>query len=195
MRKIVVGISGASGSVYGFRLVQALAAASGVETHLVISAGAKRTMEVESNLDSAEVEKLADFVHDERDLAAPIASGSFGAHAMVVLPCSIKTLSAIANCYADNLLTRAADVMLKERRTLILGVRETPLHRGHLKLMLEATENGAVIVPPMVALYNHPKSVEEVIDHGVGRVLDLLEVEHDLYRRWTGPGGSAEVSS
>jgi 4-hydroxy-3-polyprenylbenzoate decarboxylase len=195
MRKIVVGISGASGTVYGFRLVQALAAVSGVETHLVITSGAKRTMAAESDLDSAEVEKLADHVHGEYDLAAPIASGSFGADAMVVLPCSIKTLSAIANCYSDNLLVRAADVMLKERRPLILGVRETPLHKGHLKLMLEAADNGAVIVPPMVALYTRPKSVEEVIDHGVGRVLDLLKVEHDLYRRWTGPGDAAERSS
>jgi 4-hydroxy-3-polyprenylbenzoate decarboxylase len=186
MRKIIVGISGASGSVYGFRLLEALAAADGVQTHLVITEGGRRTMAVESDLDPAKVEALADVVHDERNLAASIASGSFGADAMAVLPCSIKTLSAIATSYSDNLLTRAADVMLKERRPLILGVRETPLHKGHLKLMLAAADIGAVIVPPMVALYNHPKTVEEVIDHGVGKVLDMLGVDNALYRRWDG---------
>lgn len=186
MRKIVVGISGSRGSPYGLRLVEALASVDDVQTHVVITEGGRRTMAIESEFDPTKVEALADVVHDARDMAAPIASGSFGADAMAVLPCSIKTLSSIANSYADNLLTRAADVMLKERRPLDLGVRENPLHKGHIKLMLAAADIGAIIVPPMVAFYNRPKTVEEVIDHGVGRVLDMLGVHNALYRRWEG---------
>lgn len=187
MRRIIVGISGASGALYGIRLLEELRAAQGVQTHLVLSRAALRTIDLETGWTRARVEALADAVHDVDDLAAPIASGSFPAEAMVVAPCSMRTLSAISLSLADNLLTRAADVALKERRTLVLCVRETPLHAGHLRRMLEAAELGAVIAPPLVALYHKPATVDEVIDHGVGRLLDALNVPHSLYRRWEGP--------
>jgi 4-hydroxy-3-polyprenylbenzoate decarboxylase len=186
MRRIIVGVSGASGSVYAVRLLEALKEADGVESHLIVSPSAVRTLELETGMAQAELAALADVVHDHGDMAAPVASGSFRADSMAVVPCSIKTLSAIANSYADNLLTRAADVMLKEGRKLVLGVRETPLHKGHLKLMLHAADIGALIVPPMVACYHKPTSVEEVVDHGVGRILDMLDVEHGLFTRWEG---------
>jgi 4-hydroxy-3-polyprenylbenzoate decarboxylase len=184
MRRIVVGISGASGSIYGVRLLEALRPMEDVETHLVLTCGAVRTLELETDRTRSEVEALADEVYDVEDIAAPIASGSYPVEAMVVVPCSIKTLSAISSSYADNLLTRAADVALKEGRKLVLCVRETPLHKGHIKLMLAAAELGAAIVPPMVALYHKPATVDEVIDHGVGRILDTLNIMHQLYKRW-----------
>jgi len=186
MRRIVVGITGASGTIYGIKLLEALKQSMGVESHLVITPSALRTMELETDFTRAEVERLAHHVHDAENIASPLASGSFPVEAMAVVPCSIKTLSAIAHSYADNLLVRAADVSLKEGRKLILGVRETPLHKGHLKLMLAAAELGATIVPPMVALYHKPRSINEVVDHGVGRILDCLEIPHELYRRWEG---------
>lgn len=184
--KVIVGISGASGVIYGIRLLEALKAAKGVETHLVLSSTAKLNITLETDYTVAQVEGLADTTHNDRNLAASISSGSFRCDAMVVAPCSMKSLSAIVNSYTDTLLTRAADVTLKDRRPLVLVPRETPLHLGHCKLLLEAAQLGAVIAPPMPAFYNRPSRVEEIVDHTVGRLLDLLGVESDLVRRWQG---------
>jgi 4-hydroxy-3-polyprenylbenzoate decarboxylase len=191
-RRIVVGISGASGVVQGIRLLEILARIDAIETHLVISNAGKQTIALETDRSIADVEALADHTYRSGDIAASLSSGSFQTSAMVVIPCSIKTLSGIANCYTDNLLTRAADVVLKERRPLVLVVRETPLHLGHLRLMTSATEMGAVIMPPMPAFYHRPDSVQDIVDQTVNRVLDLLHIEldADLFARWRG-GGAA----
>jgi 4-hydroxy-3-polyprenylbenzoate decarboxylase len=185
--RIVVGISGASGAVYGVRLIEVLSARPDVETHLIMSAGARTTIQYELDRDPAEVEALADVTHAERDLAAAVSSGSFITAAMVVAPCSMRTLSGVANSAADNLIVRAADVHLKERRPLVLVVRETPLHAGHLRLMSEATAAGAVILPPVPGFYQRPQSVADIVDHTVGKVLDVLGIhDHELFRRWNG---------
>ncbi|TAL15871.1 UbiX family flavin prenyltransferase [bacterium] len=184
MRRIVVGITGASGSAYGIRLLEVLKDSPEIETHLILTTAGRKTLSLESGRTPEEVEALADFRHDPEDLAAPLSSGSFKVDSMVVVPCSMKSLSAIVNSYGADLLSRAADVTLKEGRKLILCPRETPLHKGHLKLMLFAAELGAVILPPMVAFYHKPKSVEEIVDHTVGRILDTLEVDSDLFKRW-----------
>ena len=186
-RRIVVGISGASGAIYGIRTLLALRAAAGVEVHLVVSSGARATIEYETDSTVADVQALAHVVHDEKDLAAPLASGTFITHGMVVAPCSIRTLSSIANSLNDNLITRAADVHLKERRPLVLMVRETPLHAGHLRLMREASLAGATILPPVPGFYIRPKTIDELVDHSVGKALDQLGIEHSLFRRWNGP--------
>lgn len=185
-RRIIVGISGASAPHYGVRLLEVLAADPGVETHLILSSGARATIEYEMRRDPDEIARLADVVHDERSLGDSIASGTFVTDGMVIAPCSIKTLSAVANSYNDTLMTRAADVCLKERRRLVLVVRETPLHAGHLQLMLDATNEGAVILPPVPAFYHRPTSIEELIDHTVLKVLDQFGMHTDLIRRWTG---------
>ena len=187
-RRIIVGISGASAPHYGVRLLEVLREQPEVETHLVLSAGARRTIEYEMARDPDAVAALADHVHDERALGDSIASGTFVTDGMVVAPCSIKTLSAIANSYNDNLLARAADVCLKERRRLVLVVRETPLHAGHLRLMLQATEAGAVVLPPVPAFYHRPASVQDLIDHTVTKVLDQFGLHVDLIPRWQGLG-------
>lgn len=184
--RLVVGISGASGVVYGVRLLEALADRKDIETHLVVSGGALRTLELETDLTLREVEALADQVHDVDDLAAPLSSGSFRTMGMVVAPCSMKTLSGIVNSFSDNLLIRAADVTLKERRRLVLLPRETPLHLGHAQLFVRALEMGAVVMPPVPALYHRPTTVAEIIDHTVGRVLDVFDIDNDLVARWTG---------
>lgn len=186
-RRIVVGISGASGAIYGIRTLLALRAATEVEVHLVVSSGAMATIEYETDTTVADVRALAHVVHDEKDLAAPLASGTFITHGMVVAPCSIRTLSSVANSLNDNLITRAADVHLKERRPLVLMVRETPLHAGHLRLMREASLAGATILPPVPGFYVRPKTIEQLVDHSVGKALDQLGVEHSLFRRWNGP--------
>ena len=186
-RRIVVGISGASGAIYGIRTLLALRAATEVEVHLVVSSGARATIEYETDSTVADVQALAHVVHDEKDLAAPLASGTFITHGMVVAPCSIRTLSSIANSLNDNLITRAADVHLKERRPLVLMVRETPLHAGHLRLMREASLAGATILPPVPGFYIRPKTIDELVDHSVGKALDQLGIEHSLFRRWNGP--------
>ncbi len=186
-RRIVVGISGASGAIYGIRTLRALRDAAGVEVHLVVSSGARATIEYETDSIVDEVLELAHAVHDEKDLAAPLASGTFLTAGMVVAPCSIRTLSAIANSLNDNLITRAADVHLKERRPLVLMVRETPLHAGHLRLMREAALAGATILPPVPGFYVRPTTIDELVDHSVGKVLDQLGIEHSLFRRWNGP--------
>lgn len=188
MKRLIVGISGASGAIYGVRLLQVLRDVSDVETHLVMSLAARQTLALETNLDLRSVQQLADVVHDSRDIAANISSGSFKTLGMVVLPCSIKTLSGIVNSYTDGLLTRAADVVLKESRRLVLCVRETPLHLGHLRLMTQAAELGAVIMPPVPAFYHNPTSVEQIIDQTVNRVIDQFDIElpADLFTRWSG---------
>jgi 4-hydroxy-3-polyprenylbenzoate decarboxylase len=185
-RRLVVGISGASGVIYGVRLLSTLKDL-GVETHLVISAQAEVTLHQETDLSVNDVAALASYVHSPVNLAAPIASGSFATAGMIVAPCSIKTLSAVANSYADNLLTRAADVTLKEGRRLLLVVRETPLHVGHLRLMTRAAEIGAVIFPPVPAFYGRPESVNEIVDQTVGRILARMGINSQLYTPWKGP--------
>jgi 4-hydroxy-3-polyprenylbenzoate decarboxylase len=185
--RLVVGMAGASGAIYGIRLLEVLRARREVETHLVITKPAERTIAEETSYRVAEVREMASVVHPLTDIGASIASGSFRTVGMVVIPCSIHTVSSVAYCQSDNLLTRAADVVLKERRKLVLVVRETPLHPGHLKAMLAAAEAGAVILPPVPAFYSQPKTVEDIVDHTVGRVLDQFGIEHDLVRRWGEP--------
>jgi len=188
VNRIVVGISGASGAIYGVRLLEVLRGTAEVETHLVMSSAAELTIRYETGRDPAAVAALADVVYGERDLAASLASGTFLTAGMVVAPCSMRTLSGVANSANDNLLVRAADVHLKERRRLVLVVRETPLHAGHLRLMSEATAAGAVILPPVPGFYQRPETVADIVDHTVGKVLDVLGIhEHGLFRRWTGP--------
>jgi 4-hydroxy-3-polyprenylbenzoate decarboxylase len=179
-------MSGASGAVYGARLIEVLAGMSDIELHAIISAGAGATIRYELGEDPADIAALADHVHDEKDLAAPLASGTFLTDAMVVAPCSIRSLSAIANSANDSLLVRAADVHLKERRRLVLVVRETPLHEGHLRLMTLATRAGAVILPPVPGFYVRPATVAELVDHTIGKILDSIGVAHDLSPRWSG---------
>jgi flavin prenyltransferase len=184
LRRVIVGISGASGVIYGIRTLQVLKDMADVESHLVLSASAKRTIHEETDWTAEAVEALADVSYNYRDIGAAIASGSFRTMGMLVAPCSIKSLSGIVNSFNDNLLIRAADVCLKERRRLILMVRETPFHVGHLELMVKAARYGADIVPPVPAFYNRPTTLQEVIDHSVGKALDLLGIEHSLMRRW-----------
>ncbi len=186
--RIVVGLSGSTGAIYGIRLLQVLRECNNVETHLVISNPAKQTILLETDYKVEDVELLAHHVHRHNDIAASISSGSFKTNGMVVIPCSIKTLSSIANSYNDNLLVRAADVTLKEHRRLVLVLRETPLHIGHLRLMTRAAEIGAILLPPMPAFYHRPKSIDDIVNQTVGRALDLLDIDHpDLFKRWTGP--------
>lgn len=188
MKRLIVGISGASGAIYGVRLLQMLRDVAGVETHLVMSQAARQTLSLETDLSLRDVQALADVVHDARDIAASISSGSFKTAGMVILPCSIKTLSGIVNSYTDTLVTRAADVVLKERRPLVLCVRETPLHLGHLRLMTQAAELGAVIMPPVPAFYHRPQTLDDVINQTVNRVLDQFDIDlpEDLFTRWQG---------
>lgn len=184
--RIIVALSGSSAPHYGVRLLEALTGIETVETHAIISAGARKTIAYEMGREPATVEQLADVVHDERDLGASIASGTFITSGMVIAPCSIKTLSAVANSFNDNLIARAADVCLKERRRLVLVVRETPLHAGHLRLMLQATEAGAVILPPVPAFYHRPASVSDIVDHTVTKILDQFGIDAGLISRWQG---------
>ena len=185
-RRIIVAISGASGAVYGARLLQVLRGLPGIETHLVVSDAGWRNLQHELGMDRPAAQALAHQVHDVHNVGAAIASGSFQCHAMVVAPCSMRTLAAIAHGLADNLLTRAADVMLKERRRLVLMVRETPLHLAHLRNMVAVTEMGGIVCPPLPAFYLRPQTVEDVVNHSVARVLDLIDVDHQLAPRWQG---------
>src|SRR6516225_65233 len=187
-KRIVVAITGASGAIYGIRTLEILRERSDTETHLVISDSGRATIAQETRRSIEEVRSLADVVHPFRELGASIASGSFRTDGMLVAPCSIRTLSAIANCATGDLVSRAADVVLKERRRLVLLVRETPLHAGHLRLMLQATENGAIVMPPVPAFYAEPASIEDLVDHTVGRALDLLGIDTELVSRWAGMG-------
>jgi 4-hydroxy-3-polyprenylbenzoate decarboxylase len=186
--RLVVGMSGASGSIYGIRLLEVLRDVAGLETHLVISRAAKRTLVDETDYSVRDVEALATRVYDDRDIGAALASGSFHTAGMVVAPCSIKTLSALANSYADTLIARAGDVTLKEGRPLVVVVRETPLLVGHLRQMLALAEMGAVILPPVPAFYHRPKTIRDLVDHTVGRVLDRIGIAHGLVTEWAGTG-------
>lgn len=183
-RRIVVGISGASGIIYGVRVLEQLSKLDNVESHAVITPGARRTAAYELDMDPHDLENLADVTHRINDLAAPISSGSFRTDGMIIAPCSIKTLSGVANCYADNLLIRAADVVLKEHHPLVLMLRETPLHLGHIRLMAQAAEMGAVITPPVPAFYNRPRTIDEMVDYTVARALDQLGLDTPDSRRW-----------
>lgn len=185
--RVIVGISGASGPHYGVRLLEVLRDETDVEIHLVLSRGARATIAYEMMRDPDDIAALAHVVHSEDNLAASIASGTFVTDGMVVAPCSIKTLGGIAASLADNLLVRAADVCLKERRPLILVVRETPLHLGHLRLMTNVTEMGATVLPPVPGFYHRPQSIEAIVDHTVTKILDQLHIHLDLIERWTGP--------
>jgi 4-hydroxy-3-polyprenylbenzoate decarboxylase len=196
LRRIIVAITGASGAVYGVRLLHALRAAAGVETHLLVTPAGVLNLKQELDLARGDVERLADVVHNVRDIGATIASGSFVTHGMVVAPCSMKTLAAIAHGLADNLIARAADVCLKERRRLVLLVREAPLNLAHIRNMEAVTLMGGVIFPPLPAFYHRPKTIDELVDHTLARVLDLLDIAHGLAPRWEGeigaPGGETD---
>ena len=184
--RLIVGISGATGSIYGLRMLEILKE-KGIETHLIVSSTSKKIILEETSYSLKKVERLASFIYENEDLHASISSGSFKVEGMVIIPCSIKTLSGIAHSYNQNLMTRAADVTLKERRKLILIVRETPLHQGHLELMLKITQMGGIILPPMPAFYFNPKTIDDLVNQTVGKVLDLLGINHHLFERWGSP--------
>ena len=186
--RLIVGMSGASGVIYGIRLLEMLQTLPEVETHLVMSNGAKLNIGLETDWQVKGVEDLADVVHSDQNLAATISSGSYPTDGMIIVPCSMKTLSGVVNSYAEHLLIRAADVVLKERRRLVLVPRETPLHVGHCRLLYEAAQMGAVLVPPMPAFYNDPQTIDDIINHTVGRLLDLFGVDSGLVKRWQGAG-------
>ena len=188
--KLVIGIGGASGVIYGIRLLEALKDIADVETHLVMSKTARMNVGIETDRPLRDIEALADAVHKNSDIGATIASGSYPIDGMIVAACSMKNLSGIVHSYADDLLTRAADVMLKEKRPLVLMPRETPLHTGHLRLMQEVSQLGAHIAPPMPAFYTNPKSIDDLVDHSVGRVLDLIGIDTKLVSRWQGNSAS-----
>lgn len=186
MTRLVVGITGASGSIYGIRLLEILRTTTDIELHLVISAAGKRTLVEETDYSVADVEALAHYRYDVKDIGATLASGSFRTSGMVIAPCSIKTAAAVAACYADTLMARAADVTLKEGRPLLMLVRETPLHLGHLRVLTSLAEMGAVVLPPMPAFYNRPKGLDDIINHTVARVLDRLQLPQALVGEWQG---------
>ncbi len=188
--RLIVGISGASGVIYGIRLLEVLREVPEVETHLVVSSAARQTIALETDLRVKDVEALADEVYRFNDIAASISSGSFRTAGMVVIPCSMKTLSGISLSFSDNLLLRAADVTLKDRRRLVLVTRETPLHLGHLRLMVQVTEMGAIVLPPAPAFYHRPKTLDDIVNQTVNRTLDMFDIElpQDLFQRWISPG-------
>lgn len=187
--KLVVGISGATGAIYGVRLLEYLAETGRAETHLIVSDAGRQVIEFETAYKIADVERLATQVYDISNLAAAPSSGTFRADGMVVIPCTVKTMSALANSDSDNLLVRAGDVVLKERRRLVVVLRETPLHLGHIRHMEHLTEMGGIILPPVPAFYNHPQTINDIVDHTVGKVLDLFDISHALYKPWTGIEG------
>jgi 4-hydroxy-3-polyprenylbenzoate decarboxylase len=184
MKRVIIGISGASGAIYGIRALQALSPLPDVESHLILSPGALRTLAEETEWTPEAVRALADVTHAHADVGASLSSGSFRVHGMVVAPCSIKTLSGIANSLDADLMVRAADVCLKERRPVVLMVRETPLHAGHLDLMARANRNGAIIMPPVPAFYHHPQTLDDLVNQTVGRAFDLMGIDTGLVHRW-----------
>jgi 4-hydroxy-3-polyprenylbenzoate decarboxylase len=188
-KRLIVGLSGASGVIYGIRLLEILGQVENIETHAIISSAAKRTILLETDYTLDQVQALADQVYNFNDIAASVSSGSFKTMGMVVVPCAIKTLSGIATSYNDNLILRAADVVLKDRRKLVLVLRETPLHLGHVRLMAQVLEMGAILMPPMPAFYHRPQTIDDIINQTVNRVLDLFDIElpADLFQRWQGP--------
>ncbi|MES2321273.1 MAG: UbiX family flavin prenyltransferase [Pseudomonadota bacterium] len=192
-RRLVVAITGATGAVYGVRLLQQLSATPGIETHVIVSDAGALTLHQELGMARRDVEALAHVVHKNRDIGASVASGSFQSDGMVIAPCSMKTLASVALGLSDNLIARAADVVLKERRRLVLMVRETPLNLAHLRNMTQVTEMGGIVFPPLPAFYNKPAGIEEMVDHTVARVIDLFGVEHALAPRWAGMKSTPEV--
>jgi 4-hydroxy-3-polyprenylbenzoate decarboxylase len=184
--RIIVGMNGTTGVIYGIRLLEVLSGIKEMETHLVISRACEKTIGIETDFSVEQIRAYATHVYPIDDIGACLASGSFLRDGMIIAPCSMKTLSALANAYSDNLLTRAADVTLKERSRLVLMVRETPLHLGHLRNMVRVTEMGAIVLPPAPAFYHQPRTIRDIVDHTVGKALDLFHIEHNLYRRWSG---------
>jgi 4-hydroxy-3-polyprenylbenzoate decarboxylase len=184
--RLIIGISGASGVVYGIRLLEVLSAIKDIETHLVISEAGETNIKYETDWTIEDIRSLASFYYDIDDTGARLASGSFKRDGMIVVPCTIKTMSALANSYNENLLVRAGDVTLKERAKLVLVVRETPLHLGHIRNMERLTEMGAIIFPPVPAFYHRPQTIQDIIDHTIGKILDIFNIEHNLFPRWSG---------
>lgn len=191
--RLIIGISGSSGVIYGIRMLEVLRECEDVETHLVMSSFGKMNIPLETDFTVRQVEDLADVVHNFQNVAASISSGSFPTDGMVVAPASMKTLSSIVHSMTDNLLTRAADVVLKEGRRLVIMPREAPLHVGHCKLLYEAAQMGIIVAPPMPAFYNHPETIDDIINHSVGRVLDLFGIDTGIVKRWTGANGGSEA--
>jgi len=185
-RRVIIGITGASGTILGIRMLEMLKRVEGVETHLVMSPAAVRTMLIETDYAAADVQALADEVHSFKDIGASIASGSFKSEGMIIAPCSVKTMGALAACLTDDLISRAADVCLKERRRVVLMFRETPLHAGHLRIMGDVTAAGAIVMPAVVGMYYKPKTVSEMVDHLAGRALDLIGIDAGTVKRWQG---------
>jgi 4-hydroxy-3-polyprenylbenzoate decarboxylase len=193
--KLVVGITGASGVIYGIRLLEVLSSISGIETHLIISEAAELVIKHETDWKINNIQSLANYSYTNSDMGARLASGSFDRDGMIIAPCTVKTMSALANSYADNLMVRAGDVALKERKKLLLLVRETPLHLGHIRTMEKLTEMGAIIMPPVPSFYHQPKTVDELVNHTVGKMLDLFGIRHNLFEQWPGlsePSGPVE---
>ena len=188
---LIIGITGASGVIYGIRLLEVLSAINDIETHLIISEAAEAIIKHETDWKLEEIKALASFSYHVRDVGAPLASGSFKRDGMIIAPCTVKTMSALANSYTDNLLTRAGDVTLKERKKLVLLIRETPLHIGHLRNMERLCEVGAIIMPPVPAFYHKPKTIQDIIDYTIGKTLDIFGIEHVLFQRWSGFVGEA----
>jgi len=184
--RLTIGITGASGVIYGIRLLEVLSGIKKIETHLVISEAGETNIKYETGREVAEIKALADFSYDIKDIGGRIASGSFNTDGMIVAPCTVKTMSALANSYTENLLVRAGDVTMKERRKLVLLVRETPLHLGHIRNMERLTEMGAIIMPPVPSFYHRPQTIQDIIDHTVGKMLDIFHIEHELFQRWSG---------
>ena len=193
-RRLIVAVTGATGSIYGMRILQQLRALGGWESHLIVSDAGVLNAWQEYGMTRDDINRLADVVHNVRDVGASISSGSFVTHGMVIAPCSMKTLAAVALGFSDNLVSRAADVILKERRRLVLIVREAPLNLAHLRNMAQVTEMGGIVYPPVPAFYSHAKSVDDLVNHTVGRVLDLFGVEHERIKRWKGIQGTGEPS-
>ena len=188
--RLIVGMSGASGAIFGIRLLEILKDVPDLETHLVMSSAAKLNIKVETDHDIGSITSLADEIHNNRNIAASIASGSFKTKGMIIAPCSMKTLSGIVHSYADNLLLRAADVVLKEHRRLVVAPRESPLHSGHCRLLYEASMLGVIIAPPMPAMYNRPRTIDDMVNHTVGRLLDQFDIDPGITKRWQGWTGN-----
>jgi 4-hydroxy-3-polyprenylbenzoate decarboxylase len=189
---LIIGITGASGAIYGIRLLEVLATMNEVETHLIISEAGEENIRHETDWKLEKVKGLANVCYDIHDIGARLSSGSFRRDGMVVAPCSMKTLSALANSYTDNLIARTADITLKERKRLVLLAREAPLHLGHLRNMVKLTEMGAVIFPPVPAFYHKPRTIQDIVDYTVGRILDMFDISHSLFQRWEGLSGKEE---
>ena len=184
--RIIVGITGATGVIYGIRLLEVLSSMSDVETHLIITKAAETNIRHETDWKLEDVKALADFSYEIGDIGASLASGSFKRDGMIIAPCSIKTMSALASSFTENLMIRAGDVTLKERKKLVLLVRETPLHLGHIRNMERLTEMGAIIMPPVPAFYHKPQTIQDIIDHTIGKTLDIFGIEHNQFQRWAG---------